>query len=214
MQMDDLKELSQAEKEAALFLQKIKKSTNELHVLLESNSLLSAIISPEVTIKQYYCYLILMHKIMEVYEKQILTQMKIIYPRYEQREASQLIAEDIQSIGYILPQDVTIKDYFLPGEKISGPFAAGVMYVIEGSKLGGKVIFKHILRTLKFSGNDGVKFIADHGVNTIEYWKEFLFNLSRYVVENDCEEEAIQGAEYAFRSIYNFFEKNRVVYEI
>jgi len=35
-----------------------------------------------------------------------------------------------------------------------------------------------------------------------------------YVTQNDCEEEAIQGAEYAFSSIYGFFETNRLVYEV
>jgi heme oxygenase len=56
-------------------------------------------------------------------------------------------------------------------------------------------------------------FISDNGNSTGSLWKEFLSQFSAYVTKNDCEEEAIRGAEFAFRSIYDFFETNMLVYE-
>ena len=84
----------------------------------------------------------------------------------------------------------------------------GAMYVMEGSKLGGKVISKHIQQTLAFSESCGAKFVSNYGVNTVALWKIFLSKFSEYVVENDCEEEAIRGANGAFTSIYDYFESN------
>jgi heme oxygenase len=107
---------------------------------------------------------------------------------------------------------VEVHDYAIPGV-ISTPFALGFMYVMEGSKLGGKVIYKHINRTLGYTPDSGARFIADYGNDTFVFWKAFLSHLSNYVMENDCEEEAIQGAEFAFSSIYDFLELNRLVYE-
>jgi heme oxygenase len=152
-------------------------------------------------------------KIQEAYERTIVTLLVTMFPGLEHRKASQLISDDLENIGNIRPQGFVIENYTVPSERISIPFAMGFMYVMEGSKLGGKVIYKHIHRALGYSENCGAKFIADHGNDTFLLWKEFLFKFSTYVAQNDCEEEAIQGAEYAFSSIYDFFESNSLVYE-
>lgn len=212
--MGDLTRSATLETKAASFIRKIKNSTAELHLHLESQELLSAIMTPSVTNLQYYFYLTLMKKIEEVYERDIVASLASQFPGFEQRKASQLISDDLNNIGDILPQSFAIRDYTVPHKKISTPFAMGFMYVMEGSKLGGKVIYKHIHRTLGHSENGGAKFIADYGVDTFGLWKEFLSKFSMYVTQHDCEEEAIQGAEYAFSSIHDFFELNSLAYEI
>lgn len=212
MQRSDLTEDVAIGTEARLFLQTIKKTTAELHELLESNSLLSAIVDSNITVKQYYCYLILMKKVAEVYEERVLPRLAGALQGFEQTKASVLIAEDIQDIGYEPPHDNVLTDFILLKE-MTVSFAFGFAYVMEGSKLGGKVIFKHIQRMLGFSEEHGAKFIADYGNNTGRVWKEFLSRFSQYVSKNNGEEAAIQGAEYAFTSIYCFFESNTVVYE-
>lgn len=199
---------------AASFIHKIKQSTAELHLRLESQALLFAIMLPSVTRLQYYYYLILMKKIEEAYERDIVAPLVGTLAGFGHRKASQLISDDIDNISDITPQSFVIKDYTIPSEKISVPFALGFMYVMEGSKLGGKVIYRHIHRTLGYSESSGAKFIADYGVDTFSLWKEFLSKFSRYVTQSDCEAEAIQGAEWAFSSIHDFFELNRLAYEI
>jgi len=213
MKTGHLSESSTLETKAAWFIHKIKQSTAELHLRLESQALLSAIMKPSVTRLQYYCYLILMKKIEEVYEKNIVAQLASTFTVFEQRKASQLISDDLYNISNTASEILVLTDYTIP-EKISLPFAWGFMYVMEGSKLGGKVIYKHIHRTLGYSKNGGANFIADYGVDTFSLWKECLSKFSMYVTQNDCEAEATQGAEYAFSSIHDFFELNRLAYEI
>jgi heme oxygenase len=199
---------------AASFLHKIKQSTAALHLRLESQALFSAIMLPSVTRLHYYYYLILMKKIEDAYEKGISAPLAGTFAQFEKRKASQLISEDLNHIGNIAPQSFTSKDFTIPSEKISIPFSMGFQYVMKGSKLGGKVIYRHIYRTLGYSDKGGAKFIADSGVDTFRLWKEFLSKFSMYVIQNDCEAEAIQGAEWAFSSIHDFFELNRLAYEI
>ena len=212
--MGDLIKSALLETKAAAFVRTIKKSTAELHANLESQELLSAIMTPGVTNTQYCLYLVLMKKIEEAYERDIVAPLADHFPGIEQRKASKLIADDLSNIGSILPKSFTLKDFDIPAEKISKPFAMGFMYVMEGSKLGGKVIYKHIQRTLGYSAKSGAKFIADDGVDTFGLWKEFLLKFSNYATEAGCEEEAIQGAEYAFSSIRDFFELNTLAYGI
>jgi heme oxygenase len=206
-------ESATTQSKAASLLQQVKKSTADLHSQLESQELLCALMSHSVTRLHFWYYLTLMKKIEEAYEKKVVPLLAGTFPEFEHRKASQLISDDLTHIGDMAPQGFVLKDYTIPGERVRVPFALGFMYVMEGSKLGGKVIYKHIQRTLGYSERGGAKFIADYGNNTFVSWKDFLFKFSAYVVQNDCEEEAIRGAEYAFSSIYDFFESNRLVYE-
>ena len=206
--MNELSESDINQKAATLFLQTLKSASRDGHVRLESNSLLSAMVSPFLTLRQYYSYLILMQKIIDAYERHICVKIG-----FGQGNSSFNIIEDIETIGVIPVNDALTKPYSLPSDKFSMSFALGFMYVMEGSKLGGKIIFKNIQRNFGFSEIHGAKFISDAGSDTIEHWKKFLNSFSNYIVENNTEKEAIKGAQYAFESIYDFFEVNHLFYE-
>ena len=195
------------------FLQTLKQSTTELHLLLESNKLLSEIVLPGISIYQYGYYLTLMNEITSVYEKEILPIVIEAIPNVTSRNISQLILDDLQSIAFKLPDAIKLTQYTISAN-ISTPFAMGFMYVMEGSKLGGKVIFKNIHKVLGFREDFGATYLTDHGVDTFGLWKEFLLNLTKYVTDNDFEEETILGAKYAFKSIYDHFEMNYQTNEI
>jgi heme oxygenase len=211
--MDDLNADPVLKSKAESFQGSIKKETAGLHVMLESLPLLTAIVSPGVTDRQYYCYLVLMQKITDVYEREMLRLLPGIISMPGQTSQSKLIETDLEHIEYTLPRETGISDYEIPPGKLSVPFALGFMYVMEGSKLGGKVIFKHIHRHLGYTEESGAGYLAGYGADTAGHWKKFLLALSLYAVENDCEEEIIQGAMFAFSSIHGYFVINRLVYE-
>ena len=189
------------------FSAKIKGDTTAQHILLETNPLLAAIVSPHVTLKQYSSYLSLMQNILDFYERNILSLLAT-----EQRKSSTLISADLQHMQHMLPQPVAACPYDIGDTALTIPFAWGFGYVMEGSKLGGRVIFKNIQRRLGFSENAGATFLNDDGLNTFVDWKTWMDKLSGYVAANDCEQETIRGAQYAFKSVYNYFELNRPLY--
>jgi heme oxygenase len=149
---------------------------------------------------------------MEGYEENVLPRLGGVVNNLQQTRASTLIIEDLQYIGYELPVDIAPANFVL-ANNMTVPYALGFMYVMEGSKLGGKVIFKHIQSTLGFSADWGARFISDYGNNTGIAWREFLTLLSTHVNDNGGEAEAIAGAKFCFSSIYEFFESNSLVYE-
>ena len=50
--------------------------------------------------------------------------------------------------------------------------AFGALYVLEGSTLGGKIIYQTI--STKLNSNEGLRFFAGYGPNTGMMWKKFL----------------------------------------
>jgi heme oxygenase len=85
------------------------------------------------------------------------------------------------------------------------PFALGVFYVIEGSSLGGRFILKNIVNNPQLSNDQGVSYFKGYGDKTGSYWKNFLNVLAEYEQNNNCANSIIEGAVYAFDSIYNHF---------
>ena len=112
MKTGHLTESSTLQTNAASFIHEIKQSTAELHARLESQALLSAIMLPSVTRLQYYYYLILMKKIEEVYERDIVAPLAASFAGFEQRKASQLISDDLNNIGDIAPQRFVNENYY------------------------------------------------------------------------------------------------------
>ncbi len=128
--MGHLTEGATIEPKAALFIHRIKKSIADLHLRLESQALLSAIMTPFVTRLQYYYYLVLMKKIEEVYERDVVTHLAGTFPGFKHKKASQLISNNLYNISDTAPESLMMKDYTILGEKISIPFALGFMYVM------------------------------------------------------------------------------------
>jgi heme oxygenase len=211
--MDDLKVDPALKSKAASFQRSIKEETAGMHARLESLSLLTAIVSAGVTVRQYYCYLLLMKQVSEVYEREILQLLPGLISGPAPAESSGQIQSDLNHMNYTIPGEPAIPAFEIPSDKLSVPFALGFMYVMEGSKLGGRVIYKNIHRSLGYAEDSGASYLGGNGTDTAGHWKKFFFWLSLYAVENDCEEEIIQGALFAFSSIHGYFVSNRLVYE-
>ena len=63
---------------AAFFIQRIKNATSDQHLLLESNDLLRALMNKDVSVHQYFCYLVLMKQINDTYDKFIVKHIVML----------------------------------------------------------------------------------------------------------------------------------------
>lgn len=54
------------------------------------------------------------------------------------------------------------------------PGAMGMLYVIEGSTLGGQVVSRHLARTLGVSAGQGGRYFASYGQQVGSRWRAFL----------------------------------------
>ncbi|MDL5511184.1 biliverdin-producing heme oxygenase [Arenibacter sp. M-2] len=188
-------------------LTNLKKQTAPAHKKLESLPVSSLLLSPDMEIENYTHYLYLMYNVHRDLEEKVFPLLTEIIDNIELRKKTHLIKEDLSFLNYNLPGSKSVfKD-----PKCTIPFALGIMYVVEGSSLGGRYILKNIETTPGLNKGKGVSYFKGYGTKTGSKWKSFLNKLIQYENENNCENEIIEGAMFAFDSIYDHFlitEKN------
>ena len=75
---------------------------------------------------------------------------------------------------------------------------AGLLYVVEGSTLGGAVILASLARLQGVTAGAGGTTFAPHGANPRARWDEYVQLLSRLSDEPGMQEDAAASAETAF----------------
>ena len=199
------------EEQKASFLKNLRSATGPKHTALESNELLASLTSDSLTLRKYFHYLILMREVEHAYTL-MLDRSPVLHQLSGRVSAAPLITQDLAAITsneFFTANPISCR---LPFENSSLAFQLGFSYVMKGSRLGGKVIYKHIHRNLGFSEQSGAGYILDAGNDTFADWKRFLAALSDFAVENNCTDEIIAGAIAGFSAIHYYFESNRMLY--
>lgn len=190
----------------ASFPEKLKQNTAVPHTELEDLTLSKAIISPDVSAKNYLLYLDLMHDVIYNVESTVYPKLNSVIPDINERKKLAYIQQDFTALGYeksnIKKNVLKLEDNFTIG------FAMGVMYVIEGSSLGGRVIYKNIQKNLGYDNESGAAYFSGYGDKTGSHWKNFMAALSEYEKEHNNADEIIAGASHAFKAITKHFTEN------
>ncbi|MEO7975586.1 biliverdin-producing heme oxygenase [Flavobacterium sp.] len=183
------------------FLNDIKSQTINSHKKLENLSISGSILSPEMKIQDYVHYLSVMHDVHKNTEEVIFSLLSATIDDLEKRKKSHLIENDFFFLNHSKPNSKVVFD----ATQISVPFALGILYVIEGSSLGGRFIVKNITTIPGLDNGHGISYFNGYGEKTGSYWKSFLNLLVEYEQNYKCGDTIIEGAVYAFESIYNHF---------
>ena len=195
------------------FLKKIKEATAEQHLAMEDDPLLAQLLSPQLTPAQYITYLSLFLKVSEAYETHILPVSINSLSGWKVSPPSKKIYRDLETLGVNTPAE-PLEAYKLP-DAFSGPaFALGFTYVMEGSKLGGKVLARSVCKTLGLSESAGAVYLSDYGQDSFPLWKQFVDQFAEFILFSNGEQQAIEGANQAFASIADFFAANSGLYEL
>lgn len=193
---------------SVIFLENLKNKTSIPHKNLESLPISKSIVDPKITIEQYGLYLSLMHDVVKNLEDKIYPIVSDIIPDLNERRKSHLLINDLK----FTPIEKKID--FSPFEdagKVSIPFAMGMVYVVEGSTLGGRFILKNINESFGFNEEKGATYFAGYGNKTGSSWKKFLNSLTEFEAQTNSQEEIIAGATYAFDAIHKHLSKNSLV---
>jgi heme oxygenase len=187
------------------FAEQLKLGTAKAHTELEALPVSMSIMKPDVTQDDYGNYLLLMHRVVKDAEENIFPRLSAYIPDLSERNKTFLIEKDLQVIGKVttdesLPVSEGLGNY-------SDSFAMGVLYVIEGSSLGGRVILKNINKVLGYTGHNGAAYFAGYGNLTGPRWKSFLEMLMKFETSEGDAGEIINGANHAFKSIHIFFNR-------
>lgn len=178
-------------------VKRIREVTRDLHASVENTEVSRSIMLKDVSKQQYADFLhatLIMHDDVE----------KIIHPAMQQVIASAKIKskvasliKDLNALNAVKPS-VDVK--YIDGNYNPGfNFNLGMLYVIEGSSLGGRIIHSHLNAVL---GPDiPSDFLNIYGNELGQQWKSFLQFLEEYHQGKSEQEshEIIDGAVYGFK---------------
>lgn len=200
----DYKMTSDIEKpKAKTFLDRLRAKTAGSHQKLEDQPISKSIMNPTVSKEQYIQYLDLMHNLVKDAEENIFPQLSEIITDFEHRKKAHLLENDFAFLNF-KKENINEKPLSLNTSN-SIPFNLGIMYVIEGSSLGGRFILKNIQKALGYNENGGATYFEGYGNRTGSTWKTFLNTMIAFENENNCEAEIIAGADYAYDTIAEYF---------
>jgi len=188
------------------FLNNLRHQTSESHKSLEAIPISKLLVNPNISLHAYSLYLSLMHDVVSDFEKHIYPIVETAVPDISERKKADSILNDLKFIG---EEKKKGHSFFKNSDlNFTVPFAMGMLYVLEGSTLGGRFILKNIQENLGLDEENGISYFAGYGNKTGSYWKKFLNDLTDFETLNNTEKEIISGADYAFRIIGKHLSEN------
>lgn len=112
------------------------------------------------------------------------------------RKHNSRLLQDIQSIDK--SYDENPKTKHLKIENLS--YALGVMYVIEGSTMGGQIISKMLEKNLPVNDKKITTYFNSYGDNSLEMWSSYKTQVLNAKAKVDSE-EMINGAKATFTAL-------------
>ncbi len=191
-----------------LFLQKLRSATEPEHAALEACTLSVNLLKKDVTTEEYVLYLAHMQQVVAWHEKNTFPVLSSFFTDIDSRRKAPLIVQDLKKLGQSTELPVVAPYSIKEGATMPVWRAMGYLYVIEGSTLGGRMILKHVNNVLGVDEQNGAAFFNGYGSATGKHWKEFLEIFATYAIIENKEEEIIEAAKDAFRSIGNYFGLN------
>jgi heme oxygenase len=182
----------------------LKESTAALHQLTEDAMPLGKVLRGDSPFEDYGRLLSVQYQIYQDLERHLSEQLQhpdlkgFFHPKHP------WAAADLESMGLPLPPHHQGQH-----PAMTDAFAVGLLYVLEGSMLGGQVILKMLK---KVESLDGLPhhFYTAYGAETGQRWMAFKA-LSENMVQENCAQEAVAGANYAFGFFLEKLEESKLV---
>lgn len=185
------------------FLERLRTKTADSHTKLEELPVSKSIMKPNVTQQEYINYLQLMHDVIKDAERNVFPSLShIVADDLIDKNRTERLEKDLQLLGQ---PKTDCKTVFENASGYSNAFALGILYVLEGSTLGGRVIYKNINTALGLDADSGLFYFAGYGGQTGSHWRTFLETVIKYESDNNAEEEITAGAEFAYKTIAKHF---------
>jgi len=151
---------------------RLRNGTAEQHRHVEAGV---SVMSPEFSLSHYKSLLFRSYEFFRAYELALKDWAHLKIPHFAERmRRSELLKHDLEHLGLALP--LTMASFPVPRSEAE---VLGVMYVMEGSTLGGQVICRHLRESLQLP-DSALNFYRGYGPETGKYWQEFKHHLDRF----------------------------------
>lgn len=197
-----MSEATALDTEQELFFKRLRQETAESHQKLEDNPLSKAILSPSVSLEDYQTYLTALFGLTIACEDQVFPVISHVITDLPGRYKSRLIIDDLLATGLSETEIDALPVYRFEFSTVAE--ALGIMYVLEGSTLGGKILYRHIHEVLGLVPENGASYFWGYGAQTGNLWKSFISSLTQFVDEYEERDGVIDSAKKTFTIIDNW----------
>jgi heme oxygenase len=195
--------------------EELKAATHSTHERLNKSLFFEALTNKNLPLESYVNYIQAMAGVNGVFEREILIANHSVLNSLWQPHMLKLpsLLNDLESLNSNQVEDIplaidamldTIK--FIRLSRIDNPLSLlGIMYVLEGSTIGGEFIKKLILTNFNFNGNDGVMYLDHYKDKKKENWETFKTRLNALPLSAPEFESIIETAAFFFKKIESIF---------
>lgn len=197
-----------------MFIQNLRTSTADCHKQLELNNLSQALLSDNVNQAIYCSYLIQLYSFVKGFEQYVYPELSQHFLNINQRKKALLIEEDINALEISILKHKQLEEAIFRDTYTNVYLAAGALYVLEGSTLGGQIIVKHLQKAMP-SNFVNTTYFSCYQQKTGSMWKEFLQQLTALPQSMIEEQQIIKGAIITFKIIDSLLSNNEknIAYE-
>ncbi len=175
----------------------LRTRTQDLHQSLEAQPVFSQLLVEEVSRENYVTALKVLRHCYATIEPDLTRALQHYLPNYPYLKRLPLLDHDCAVLG----EDIDGASSPVPFSIQSFPQLLGVLYVIEGSTLGGQILIRHLTAKLEVELAGALSF---YGINVgiaVDHWRR----LQALLGENLHSENEIEQAVEAARQIFLMF---------
>ena len=183
----------------------LRQATQSHHRQIEQNARLARLLQPDLTFSEYQTILARMLGFLEPLEDAITASPEAFLFQADlgDRRKAPWLVQDLRSLGLDASRIAAIPRVslgVLPAVATQAE-AAGVLYVLEGSTLGGQLISRHLERNLNIGPEQGGRFYAGYGQENGRMWSLFRQWLGSLRLDDQQLRQATSAAAQTFESM-------------
>lgn len=172
--------------------EKLRTATKEHHAQLDQMPSMKRVTSDAVVLEDYRNYLCAFFNIHAAIEDTIYQNCSRFLKGVNSNRRLKHLTNDLNQLDAVCKTSSTKRNIDLKGLE-----AIGALYVVEGSRLGGKYIAKHLSNKLALKNNELTFLNATPDLK----WSEIISFLNEQPVENHV--GIIAGAKHTFQYFYD-----------
>lgn len=179
----------------------LRDATRTVHAAVERHSLLRCLMRGPARIADYALTLQALHAYVEPVEIRLccaLERRGPIFPDYRYIPRAPLLERDLADLGRSCRRIEPIR---LPPTDTPG-HAFGVLYVLEGSSQGGRVLGPVLARRFGVTSSDGGRYFSVHGDRQAQWWAACRDLLREAARQGTPIGDMVTGARETFATLH------------
>lgn len=175
----------------------LRNGTQTFHKELEETAVFSLLINSDVSVDNYRLALQVLNQIYSAVEPALLLSLKLNQVSYEYLPRLPLLRQDLAALSVTITPELERSSEI--NNLLNLPETLGVLYIVEGSTLGGQILLRHLKDKLGESVNNAFSFYTLDGNLTHQHWVKVQALLRTHLVTVDAVEQSIEMARKVFR---------------